>query len=126
MLSDAIRFQKVLPLRLGKFGLELEPNKTKLVEFGRFSQRHAKERSRKQETIYFLGFTHYCTRNQKGNYEVGRITEKSRLRRSLAKLKEKIARVQHWSIKDQVKALNEILCGHYGYYGLGGNMSALQ
>lgn len=124
--SDAIRFQKVLPLRLGKFGLELEPNKTKLVEFGRFSQRHAKERSRKQETIYFLGFTHYCTKNRKGNYEVGRKTEKSRLRRSLAKLKEKIAKVQHWSLKDQVKSINEILRGHYGYYGLGGNMSSLQ
>ena len=53
--------------RLGKFGFELEPSKTKLVEFGRFAQRHACRRGRKRpETIYFLGFTLYCTRNRKG------------------------------------------------------------
>jgi RNA-directed DNA polymerase len=70
--SDAIQFQKVLPKRLGKFSLTLELSKTKLIEFGRFSQRHMKERQRKQETLYFLGFTHYCTRNCKGNFQVGR------------------------------------------------------
>ena len=54
--SDAIRVQDALRLRLGKFGLTLESTKTKLVEFGRFAQRHAGKRSRKRpETIYFLG-----------------------------------------------------------------------
>ena len=53
-----------LRLRLGKFGLTLEPTKTKLVEFGRFAQRHAGKRGRNRpETIYFLGLTLYCTRN---------------------------------------------------------------
>ncbi len=51
--SDALRFQEVLRKRLGKFSLELEPNKTRLVEFGRFASRHAKERGRKLETIIF-------------------------------------------------------------------------
>jgi transposase len=56
--SDAIRVQDALRLRLGKFGLTLEPTKTKLVEFGRFAQRHASKRGRKHpETIYFLGLT---------------------------------------------------------------------
>src|SRR6056297_529097 len=54
--SDALKFERALKQRLGRFKLELEPTKTRLVEFGRFSQRHAKERGRKQETIYFLGF----------------------------------------------------------------------
>ena len=70
--SDAIRVQEALRLRLGKFGLTLEPTKTKLVEFGRFAQRHAGKRGRKRpETIYFLGLTLYCTRNLKGNFKVG-------------------------------------------------------
>ena len=60
--------------------MSLEPSKTKLVEFGRFAQRHAGKRGRKRpETIYFLGFTLYCTRNLKGNFKVGMRTEKSRL-----------------------------------------------
>jgi hypothetical protein len=56
--ADALRVQKALCQRLGKFGLTLESSKTKLVEFGRFAQRHASKRGRKRpETIYFLGFT---------------------------------------------------------------------
>jgi len=79
--SDAIRVQDALRLRLGKFGLTLEPTKTKLVEFGRFAQRHAGKRGRNRpETIYFLGLTLYCTRNRKGNFKVGMRTEKSRLK----------------------------------------------
>ena len=82
--SDALRVQEALRQRLGKFGLTLEPTKTKLVEFGRFAQQHAGKRGRNRpETIYFLGLTLYCTRNQKGNFKVGMRTEKSRLRRSL-------------------------------------------
>ncbi|MEO5970604.1 MAG: hypothetical protein ABIQ95_11810 [Bdellovibrionia bacterium] len=64
--SDAIRFQNVLRKRLAKFSLSLEPNKTRLVEFGRFAARHAKRRNTKLETIYFLGFTHFCNRNRSG------------------------------------------------------------
>ena len=75
--GDALRVQAALCKRLGKFGLTLEPTKTKLVEFGRFAQRHATKHGRKRpETIYFLGFTLYCTRNLKGNFKVGMRTEK--------------------------------------------------
>lgn len=123
--SDAIRFQDALSKRLAKFSLSLEPNKTKLVEFGRFSQRHSKERARKQETICFLGFTHFCTRNRKGNFQVARKTEKSRLRRTLTKLGELTKEKRHWSLKDQAAEINQILRGHYAYYGLGGNIGTL-
>src|SRR4249919_4048738 len=93
--TDAIRVQDALRLRLGKFGLTLEPTKTKLAEFGRFAQRHAAKRGRKRpETIYFLGFTLYCTRNLKGNFKVGMRTEKSRLRRSLLSLQELMRRIR--------------------------------
>src|SRR6202047_4153610 len=92
--SDAIRVQDALRLRLGRFGLTLEPTKTKLVEFGRFAQKHAGKRARNRpETIYFLGLTLYCTRNRKGNFQVGMRTEKSRLRRSLTSLQELMQRI---------------------------------
>ena len=97
--SDAIRVQDALRLRLGKFGLTLEPTKTKLVEFGRFAQRHAGKRGRNRpETIYFLGLTLYCTRNRKGNFKVGMRTEKSRLKRSLLSLQELMRRIRHYKI----------------------------
>ena len=124
--SDAIRVQNALRKRLAKFGLALEPNKTKLVEFGRFAHRHAAKRGRKRpESIYFLGFTHYCTQNRKGNFKVGMRTEKSRLRRSLARLSDLMRRIRHAPVKEQVAILNQVLRGHYAYYGIAGNLPAL-
>jgi group II intron reverse transcriptase/maturase len=125
--EDALRAQGALRNRLGKFGLALEPTKTKLVEFGRFAQRHASKRGRKRpETIYFLGFTLYCTRNQKGNFKVGMRTEKSRLRRSLSSLRDRMRQGRHLTIQQQVDDLNVVLRGHYAYYGIAGNIRALQ
>jgi group II intron reverse transcriptase/maturase len=125
--DDALRLQDALRKRLGKFGLTLEPTKTKLVEFGRFAQRHAGKRGRRRpETIYFVGFTLYCTRNLKGNFKVGLRTEKSRLRRSLVSLKEQMRRIRHHTIGGQVDELNSTLRGHYAYYGVGGNIRSLQ
>lgn len=122
---DAERFRNVLEKRLAKFALQLEPNKTRLVEFGRFSQKHAKERGKKMKTLYFLGFTHFCTRNRKGNFMVGRKTEKSRLRRSIKKITDKMRQIRHWTIKEQVDKINQILRGHYNYYGMGGNFKSM-
>ena len=125
--EDAIRFQNVLRRRLEKFSLVLEPTKTKLVEFGRFAARHACKRGRKRpETIYFLGFTLYCTRNQKGNFKVGFRTEKSRLQRSMANLSDLMRRIRHLPVRVQAVNLNRVLRGHYGYYGIAGNFRALQ
>ena len=125
--EDALRFQDALRNRLGKFGLTLEPSKTKLVEFGRFAQRHAGKRGRKRpETIYFLGLTLYCTRNLKGNFKVGMRTEKSRMRRSLMSLCDQMRQNRHLPIQEQVDALNVTLRGHYAYYGVAGNIRALQ
>ena len=125
--EDAIRFQNVLRRRLEKFSLVLEPTKTKLVEFGRFAAKHACKRGRKRpETIYFLGFTLYCTRNQNGNFKVGFRTEKSRLQRSMANLSDLMRRIRHLPVRVQVFNLNRALRGHYGYYGIAGNFRALQ
>jgi group II intron reverse transcriptase/maturase len=123
--SDAKRFQSALSKRLAKFSLELEPNKTRLVEFGRFAHRDAKKWNRKMETFYFLGFTHFCTRNRQGNFMVGRKTEKTRMRRSLTKMRELLREIRHHQVKDQAKSINQVLRGHYNYYGLGGNHRSL-
>ena len=125
--ADALRVQEVLRKRLGKFSLTLAEAKTKLVEFGRFAQRYANKRGRRRpETIYFLGFTLYCTRNQKGNFRVGLRTEKARLRRALMRLQDQMRRMRHEPIPEQVQHLNQMLRGHYAYYGIAGNFRALQ
>jgi RNase P protein component len=121
--ADALRAQEALAKRLRKFSLTLEPTKTKLVESGRYAHRHASKRGRKRpETIYFLGFTLYCTRNQKGNFRIGLLTEKSRLRRALTRLQDQM---RHSSLQEQVNHLNQMLRGHYTYYGIAGNLQAL-
>jgi RNA-directed DNA polymerase len=124
--ADALRVQQVLSKRLGKFNLTLEPTKTRLVEFGRFAQRHAGKHGRKRpETIYFLGFTLYCTRNLKGNFRIGLRTERSRLQRTLMRLQDLMRRVRHLPVKEQVDNLNLLLRGHYAYFGIAGNFRAL-
>ena len=124
--ADALRVQQVLSKRLGKFSLTLEPTKIKLVEFGRFAQRHAgKHGRRRPETIYFLGFTLYCTRNLKGNFRIGMRTERSRLQRALMHLQDLMRRMRHLPVKEQVNNLNLVLRGHYAYFGIAGNFRAL-
>jgi len=124
--SDALRVETALHKRLGKFSLSLEPTKTKLVEFGRFAQRDASKRGRKRpETIYFLGMVLYCTRNQKGNFKVGMRTEKSRFRRSLSHLFDLMRRCRHLPVREQAININQVLRGHYAYYGIAGNFKAL-
>jgi group II intron reverse transcriptase/maturase len=111
----------------GKVWLNSEPTKTKLVEFGRFAQRHATKHGRKRpETIYFLGFTLYCTRNLKGNFKVGMRTEKSRLLRSLVAMQDLMRRMRHLPVQEQVGNLNAVLRGHYAYYGIARNFRSLQ
>lgn len=124
--EDALRFRDVMHRRLAKFNLTVEPTKTKLVELGRFAARDAPKRGRKRpETIYFVGFTLYCTRNQRGNFKVGIRTEKSRINRSLAKLYDLMRRMRHLPVREQAINLNHLLRGHYAYYGVAGNIDAL-
>jgi len=124
--ADALRVQEALAKRLSRFNLTLEPAKTKLVEFGRYAQRHAGKHGRKRpETIYFLGFTLYCTRNRKGNFRIGMRTEKSRLRRALMRLQEQMRLMRHSPLPEQVDHLNQMLRGHDAYYGIAGNLRSL-
>jgi len=122
---DAERFIDVLGKRLAKFSLTLEPNKTRLIEFGKYAERNAKAKGRKPDTLYFLGFTHYCTTSRKGRFMVGRKTEKNRLRRSMNNLQNRIREARHWNVGVQIERINRTLRGHYNYYGMGGNYQSL-
>jgi group II intron reverse transcriptase/maturase len=123
---DAQRFYAVLSRRLSKFHLELEPTKTRLIAFGRFAQRDAQRQGRKKpETLYFLGFTHYCTRNRQGGFKIGRRTEKSRVQRTIHHLQETMRGIRHDPLEDQVEVINQLLQGHYAYFGMAGNLASL-
>jgi len=122
---DAERFIEVLEKRLAKFSLTLEPSKTRLIEFGRLAEQNAKARNSKPETLYFLGFTHFCTTNRKGNFRVGRKTERTRLKRSMNNLMNRIREARHWKVGIQIDRINRTLRGHYNYYGMGGNYQSL-
>ena len=120
--QDAERFQAVLRQRLQKFHLELEPTKTRLIAFGRFAQRDAElQGRRKPETLYFLGFTHYCTRNRRGGFMIGRKTEKSRLRRTIQRLQARMREIRHDRVEDPARWIHQLLQGHYAYFGMAGN-----
>jgi len=123
--ADALRFREALEKRLQKFSLMLEPTKTRLVEFGRFAARHSKERGRRMETVCFLGFAHFCTTNRKGNFMVGRKTEKIRQRRCIVNLSRTMQFDRHRPLGEQAKGINQILQGYYAYYGMGGNLMSL-
>jgi len=122
---DAERFAEALEKRLAKFSLTLEPSKTRLIEFGRFAERNAKAKGKKPDTLYFLGFTHYCTTSRNGRFRVGRKTEKNRLRRSLDNLRNRIREAMHLKVGEQIDRINRALRGHYNYYGMGGNYQSL-
>jgi len=77
--TDADRFRKGLEERLGKFGLELHPEKTRRIEFGRYAEQNRKRRGEgKPETFDFLGFTHISGKNGNGSYAVRRMTIRKR------------------------------------------------
>ncbi|MGC2117465.1 MAG: group II intron reverse transcriptase/maturase, partial [Candidatus Acidiferrales bacterium] len=92
--TEAERFLKQFRERLAKFGLELHPDKTRLIEFGRFAARDRKERGEgKPETFTFLGFTHYCgQRHKSGTFTVWRITAKKRMVAKLKAIKVELQR----------------------------------
>lgn len=123
--SDAQAFERVLPQRLSKFNMELEPTKTRLIGFGRFAMRDSIRFGESLETLYFLGFTFYCTKNRKGRFLIGSKTEKGRFKRSVLKMKETLLRNRHRPLADQRKLINSMMSGHFRYYGIAGNFDSL-
>jgi len=124
--SDAKQFQKELKDRLLKFGLEMHPDKTRLIEFGRFAEENRNKRGEgKPETFTFLGFTHICGKTKKGRFAIFRRTIKKRMHAKVKEIKDELKRRMHDSIRDVGLWLKAVVTGHYRYYGVPGNKQAL-
>jgi RNA-directed DNA polymerase len=126
--EDARRVLAVLPKRFAKYGLTIHPEKTRLVPFERPSHdptRAAAERREPPGTFDLLGFTHFWSRSRKGNPVVKRKTSGSRFSRGLKSLTEWCRRNLHLDVAAQHQTLSQKLVGHFAYYGITGNSSAL-
>ncbi len=127
---DAERVMAVLPKRFGKYGLDLHPEKTRMIEFVRPDRRAWRVGSEAREprpgTFDFLGFTHYWGKSRKGKWVVYRKTAKDRLCRALNEINRWCRRYRHEDLETQQRVLGWKIRGHYGYYGIIGNIQAIQ
>ena len=120
--EDARRFLGELRERLAKFGLELHPDKTRLIEFGRHAAWRRRRRGLgKPETFNFLGFTHICARGRKGGFWVRRVTIAKRMQAKLQEVKTELRHRWHHPIPVQGKWLRSVFQGHANYYAVPGN-----
>ena len=124
---DAERFLDAVKERFGSFGLELHPDKTRLIEFGRFAQSSRRKRGQgKPETFDFLGFTHYCTKTRRGHFQLGRKPAAKRMARTLKRMKEALRRRMHCNSKATAKWLGKVLDGWLNYYAVPNSYRYLQ
>jgi group II intron reverse transcriptase/maturase len=125
--ADAERFLAELRVRLGEFALELHPEKTRLIAFGRHAARDRAARGQgKPETFDFLGFTHICTRTKRGGFKLSRHTRRDRKRAKLLEITEDLRRRWHQDVAEQGTWLGNVIRGHFAYYAVPTNMRALE
>jgi len=124
--SDAKRFQEVLVKRLGRFSLELAPEKTKLLRFGRFAERDSARLGEGEPGVFdFLGFTHDCGHSRAGKFKLKRRTSKKKLRAKMRGMKDWLRSHLTVPICEVWPILNAKLAGHYQYYGINDNWPQL-
>ena len=125
--QDAYAIREAIAERLAKFGLELHPEKTRVIQFGRFA---LKDRQRqglsKPQTFEFLGLTHIASVDRQGKFQLKRRTSRKKRNAKLAKLKEECKRRRHTKVALQHEWLCSVLVGHNRYYGVPTNYAALK
>jgi len=125
--SEAEQFWKELAERLGKFQLELHPEKTRLLEFGRYAaETHQRRGQGKPETFDFLGFTHICGKSKNGRFLILRQTIRKRLQAKLKAVKLELQRRLHEPIPVVGQWLGSVVGGHVRYFGVPTNTRAIQ
>ena len=126
--EDAERLQKELEEHMHQFGLEMNSEKTRLIEFGRFAiENRAKRGEGKPETFDFLGFTHICAKTRKeGYFTIKRKSISKRLRRKVKEVGEKLNRMRHAPVPDQGKWLRSVIQGFFNHHAVPGNRGALE
>ena len=124
---DAVKFRRELGKRLCKFGLEVEPTKTREVKFGRFAVQNAKAKGERPETFDFLGFTHYCgTRRDGKGFRMKRVTARKKFTAKLKVFKEWLKRARTMKTKELWETAKAKLRGHYAYYGVTDNLRGIK
>ena len=125
--SDAERFRQEWREGMQKFGLELHPDKTRLIEFGRHATENRQQRGDgKPEVFDFLGFTHICGKTRKtGSFIVQRKTIRKRLSAQLQELKEELRRRWHEPTAATGAWLKSVVRGYFNYHAVPGNMGSL-
>jgi group II intron reverse transcriptase/maturase len=126
--DDAEQFLEQLQERLAKFGLDLHPKKTRLIEFGRFAaERREKRGEGKPETFNFLGFTHICGMNhQTGKFTILRKTIGKRMAAKLKEIRVQLRKRMHARVPGTVKWLQQVVQGYFQYHAIPGNCARLQ
>ena len=124
--SDARRFLDAMRERLQEFSLSLHPDKTRLIEFGRFAAANRERRGfGKPETFSFLGFTFICGKSRRGKFLIKRKTRRDRMRAKLQDIKKEMRRRMHQSIPEQGKWLKQVVAGYFNYHAVPTNRRAL-
>jgi RNA-directed DNA polymerase len=124
--EDAERFLADLRERFAEFALELHPEKTRLIEFGKFAaERRQKRGQGKPETFEFLGFTHVCAKTRSGRFTLKRVTSKKRMRAKLSEVKAELMQRRHLPIPEQGRWLASVVRGHCNYYAVPSNSDAI-
>ena len=124
--ADARRFHDAMTERLRGFCLELHPEKTRLIEFGRFASRQRAQRGLgKPETFNFLGFTFICGKSRQGKFLLHRKTRRDRLQAKLTEIHEELKRRKHLPIPEQGQWLRQVMMGYFAYHAVPTNARAL-
>lgn len=125
--AEAKGFLEALKTRLAQFGLELHPEKTRLIEFGRTAEINRRKRGlSRPETFDFLGFTHCCSRTRRGAFTILRLTIKKRMRATLATLRETLYRRRHEPVVEVGRWLHRVVRGYFNYHAVPGNLTRLE
>jgi RNA-directed DNA polymerase len=123
---DARRFLDEMRERLGKFALSLHPEKTRLIEFGRFAAERRERRGLgKPETFDFLGFTFICGKTRAGKFQIRRKSRRDRMRAKLRMIKEEMWQRIHQPIPVQGRWLGRVVRGYFNYHAVPTNARAL-
>jgi len=124
--DDARRFLTDLRKRLKKFALTLHPDKTRLIEFGRFAAANRSRRGLgKPETFDFLGFKHICGCSRSGRFQLKRRSRRDRMRVKLKALKAELRQRMHEPIPEQGKWLAQVVRGYFAYHAVPTNFQSL-
>ena len=124
--TDARRFRDAMRERLAEYSLSLHPDKTRLIEFGRFAApQHVRRGLCKPETFKFLGFTFICGRSRRGRFALKRKSRGDRMRAKLKEIKKEMRRQRHQPIPEQGKWLRQVVTGYFAYHAVPTNSRAL-